>query len=200
MSGSTIFPRIGNEPISSHVISNLVCLQEVRNHGANSLLHFLLISCSSFRHHSQISMCTKLVSGLIHVGRLYTALLSEQGRGGVRCGGAEERGELLLRLQEPGMLIGKIVLIRPSSLQMLGELMSVGPHRREGSSQPDIVSKQVTQYKVSCVKQLRHKWIKRFSCLLCVCICLKRSRRIYHDTHSLLTNAQSGKYMVNKFT
>lgn len=136
-SGSTT----GNEPISLHVISNLVRLQEVRNHGANSLLHFLLISCSPSRHHSQISTLTKTVCGRIHVGGLYTASLSEQSRGGVRCGGAEAGGGLLLGLQEPGMLIGKIVLIRPSSLRMLGETSLVGPHRQEGSSQPDIVSK-----------------------------------------------------------
>lgn len=44
---------------------------------------------------------------------------------GVRSGGAAEEvpGGVggLVGLQGPGMLIGKIVLIRPSSLQMLGE-------------------------------------------------------------------------------
>lgn len=55
-----------------------------------------------------------------------------------RPGGPPAR---LLGLQGPGMLIGKIVLIRPSSLQMLGEGKSEGPHRQEGSSQWDIVSK-----------------------------------------------------------
>lgn len=41
----------------------------------------------------------------------------------VRYGGTveEAHGGRLSGLQGPGMLIGKIVLIRPSSLQMLGE-------------------------------------------------------------------------------
>lgn len=62
--------------------------------------------------------------------------------------GAEEGSDVEERvvggvagLREPGMLIGKIVLIRPSSLQMLGEGSLVGPHRQGGSSQRDIVSK-----------------------------------------------------------
>lgn len=120
MSGSTTFPWTGNKPISLHVISNLVRLREVWNHGANSLLYFLLISCSSSCHRSQISARAKPVSGRIHVGGLYTASLSDQSWGGVRCEGAEGRGGLLLGLQEPGMLIGKIVLIRPSSLRQWG--------------------------------------------------------------------------------
>lgn len=44
-------------------------------------------------------------------------------------------------LLEPGMLIGKIVLIRPSSLQMLGEGSLVGPHRRGLGGAADIVGK-----------------------------------------------------------
>lgn len=183
-----LISRAGNEPTSLHVISNLARLQEVRNRGAKSLLHFLLISSSSSCQRSQIStrkekkQNEKRVSGHIHAGGWYTASLSEQSQGGVRCGGAKERGGLL-GLQEPGMLIGKIVLIRPSSLQMLGEASPLGPHRREGSSQPDIVSK--------------HNWhnIRRAvqnstRGLLCVCICLKGGRGIYHDKRSGLTNAQ----------
>lgn len=99
-----------------HVTSNLEYLQDVRNHGADSLLHFLLISRDERTRKT----------GLRDPG--YTQRLCQ----GFICGGAEERGGPLLGLQEPGMLIGKIVLIRPSSLQMLGEGSLVGPTQAGG--------------------------------------------------------------------
>lgn len=135
LSGSKAsLPELETSPYHCKSDQILVCLQEAGRRGANSFLPSRLLLAPP-RHRSQNKHKTDFWSHPRWGGGGYTQR-HYQSHGGVR--GEKEGERLLWGLQEPGMLIGKIVLIRPSSLQMLGEASPpVGAHTggREAHSQ-----------------------------------------------------------------
>lgn len=99
---------------------------------------------------------------------IHSVFVSTEPRRG-QTGGQQRRGR---GLQEPGMLIGKIVLIRPSSPQTLGRgsRRCTGPHRQGG--QLTARHRQRTrpaQYELRRTTRLLHERTQRFPpCARCL--------------------------------